>query len=202
MSFIILRRFFSISNDLAGLGGSEKYIRSNIALGYYKEPFEGWIFSATGNAGYIFGLGEEIKIFQRYQLGGSNLRGFEDFGASPRSIPLVNGEPFFGFRGRGNAVGGDWIATASFELELPLGLPEEIGITPKIFSDWGTIGPPSDISEGDQIIFQSQKIRGSAGIGIEWESPVGPITIDWARVLQKADFDITESFRVNFGQRF
>ncbi|MEE2704851.1 MAG: outer membrane protein assembly factor BamA [Pseudomonadota bacterium] len=195
--------FLSISSDLAGLGGTEKYIRANAGIGYYKEPFDGWIFSMTGNAGYIFGLGEDVKIFQRYQLGGNNLRGFEDFGASPRAVPLgTDGNPFFGFRGRGNAVGGDWIATASIELELPLGLPEEVGITPKVFSDWGTIGAPKDISEDDQIVFKSQKIRGSVGVGIEWESPVGPINIDWARVLRQADFDITESFRVNFGQRF
>ena len=174
------------------MGGTEQYIRSSVGIGYYKDFFDGWIFSITGNMGYILGLGEEIKIFQRYQLGGNNLRGFEDFGASPREKDF----------GRGGAVGGDWIAVASVELELPVGLPEEIGIKPKVFTDWGTIGSPVDIKDEEQSIFKSQKIRGSAGLGIEWESPVGPINIDWAHVLRKADFDITESFRVYFGQRF
>ncbi len=182
--------FMSISNDLAGLGGTEKYVRSSLALGYYLEPFEGWIFSATTNVGHIIGIGEDIKIFQRYQLGGNNLRGFDDFGASPRDITT------------GDALGGDWIATAKAEIKVPLGLPEEIGITPKIFTDWGSIGAPTDLKDRNADILQSQRIRGSVGVGIEWESPVGPINIDWAHVLRSADFDVTQSFRVNFGQRF
>jgi outer membrane protein insertion porin family len=182
--------FISLSNDLAGLGGTEKYIRSSFALGYYKEPFEGWIFSLAGNVGHILGIGEDIKIFQRYQLGGNNLRGFDDFGASPRDALT------------GDALGGDWIATARAEIKIPLGLPEEIGITPKLFSDWGAIGSPIALKDRIIDIFQSQRIRGSVGVGIEWESPVGPINIDWAHVLRQADFDQTQSFRVNFGQRF
>ncbi len=189
--------FISLSNDLAGLEGTEKYLRSNLAVGYYEEFFEGWIFSATASVGHILGIGEDIKIFQRYQLGGNNLRGFDDFGASPRVRPPPGGA-FFG----GDAVGGDWIATARAEMKIPIGLPEEIGITPKMFSDWGTIGPPTDLKDSSDEILQSQRIRGSVGIGIEWESPVGPINIDWAHVVRKADFDITQSFRVNFGQRF
>lgn len=182
--------FVSLSNDLAGLGGTEKYLRSNVAVGYYYEPFEGWIFSATGSVGHILGIGEDIKIFQRYQLGGNNLRGFDDFGASPRDATT------------GDALGGDWIATARAELKIPIGLPEEIGITPKAFSDWGTIGSPTDLNDRSFDILKSKRIRGSVGLGIEWESPVGPINIDWAHVIRQADFDITESFRVNFGQRF
>jgi outer membrane protein insertion porin family len=182
--------FISLSNDLSGLGGTEKYLRSNLAVGYYYEPFEGWIFSATGSAGHIIGIGESIKVFQRYQLGGNNLRGFDDFGASPRDSTT------------GDALGGDWVATFKAEMKIPLGLPEEIGITPKIFTDWGSIGSPTDLKDRSSNILQSQIIRGSVGLGIEWESPVGPINIDWAHVLRQADFDITQSFRVNFGQRF
>ncbi len=182
--------FFSFSNDLAGLGGTEKYLRSSVAVGLYEDFFDGWIFSATGNVGYIVGIGEDIKIFQRYQLGGNNLRGFDDFGASPRDSTT------------GDALGGDWIATARAEIKIPLGLPEEIGITPKVFSDWGTIGAAKDLGDRRIDIFKSQRVRGSVGVGVEWESPVGPINIDWAHVLRKANFDITESFRVNFGQRF
>jgi len=182
--------FISLSNDSAGLGGTEKSLRSKLAVGYYYEPFEGWIFSATGSAGHIIGIGESIKVFQRYQLGGTNLRGFDDFGASPRDSTT------------GDALGGDWVATFKAEMKIPLGLPEEIGITPKIFTDWGSIGSPTDLKDRSSNILQSQIIRGSVGLGIEWESPVGPINIDWAHVLRQADFDITQSFRVNFGQRF
>jgi len=183
--------FLSLSSDLAGLGGTEKFIRANFGAGYYKELWDGWVLSTTANFGYIVGLGEDIKIYQRYQLGGNNLRGFRDYGASPRDGLT------------GDALGGDWIGVGEVEIEIPIGVPDEIGIQPKLFTDFGTVGSPADIDRGRRnTILQSQKIRWSAGVGIEWESPVGPINIDWAHVISKADFDITESFRVNFGQRF
>ena len=182
--------FIGMTNELAGLGGTEHYLRTDWRFGYYYMPFEGWPISLTGRVGWIIGLNDELRIFQRYQLGGQNLRGFDDAGVSPRDAQTQD------------ALGGDWIATLRAELEIPLGLPEELGITPKLFSDWGTIGSPKDLRVSDQPILDSQKIRGSVGVGVEWESPVGPITIDWAYILSKEDFDETESFRVNFGQRF
>ena len=63
-------------------------------------------------------------------MGGDNLRGFRDFGASPRDALTFD------------ALGGDWIALASLELRVPLGLPKEAGLKPRIFNDWGIIGPP------------------------------------------------------------
>ncbi|MCB2106747.1 MAG: outer membrane protein assembly factor BamA, partial [Rhodobacteraceae bacterium] len=185
--------YISLSTDLAGLGGTEKFIRGSIGAGWYAEPFDGWVLGVTGNAGYIVGLGDDIKIYQRYQLGGVNLRGFDDFGASPRDATT------------GDALGGDWIATVTTELKIPLGLPKEIGITPKLFNDWGAVGAPKDLNKRLQpiSILQSQQFRGSAGIGVEWESPVGPIDIDWSPfVFNKQPFDDRQKFRVNFGQRF
>jgi outer membrane protein insertion porin family len=188
--------YVSLSTDLAGLAGTEKYVRGGLSGGLYYEPFEGWVFGLIGNSGYIVGIGEEIKVYQRYQLGGSNLRGFDDFGVSPRDATT------------GDAIGGDWIVTGTAELKIPLGLPKEIGITPKLFTDWGAIGSPRDLisrlSAAEQLNIQrSSRFRGAAGIGVQWESPVGPIQIDWSPfVFNQAPFDDRQKFRVNFGQRF
>ncbi|MDX2221418.1 MAG: outer membrane protein assembly factor BamA [Rhodospirillaceae bacterium] len=185
--------YVSLTTELAGLGGTEKFLRGGFGAGWYAEPLDGWILGLVGNLGYIVGLGEDVKIYQRYQLGGTNLRGFDDFGISPRDGLT------------GDALGGDWIATFTADLKIPLGLPEEIGITPKVFTDWGAIGPPKDLKKRIPTpnIIESQIFRGSAGIGIQWESPVGPINIDWAPfVFNKQPFDDRQKFRVNFGQRF
>jgi outer membrane protein insertion porin family len=188
--------YVSLSTDLAGLGGSEKFVRGGLSGGWYYEPFDGWVFGALGNSGYIVGIGEDIKVYQRYQLGGTNLRGFDDFGVSPRDATT------------GDALGGDWIITGTAELKIPLGLPKEIGITPKLFTDWGAIGSPHDLitrlSAADLANIQrSSRFRGAAGIGVQWESPVGPIQIDWSPfVFNAAPFDDRQKFRVNFGQRF
>jgi len=154
------------------------------------------VFGLLGNSGYLVGIGDDIKVYQRYQLGGTNLRGFDDFGVSPRDATT------------GDALGGDWIVTGTAELKIPLGLPKEIGITPKLFSDWGAIGSPHDLlsrlSATERLnISRSSQFRGSAGIGVQWESPVGPIQIDWSPFVFNAQpYDDRQKFRVNFGQRF
>ena len=188
--------YVSLSTDLAGLGGSEKFVRAGLSGGWYHEPFDGWILGLLANSGYIVGIGENIKVYQRYQLGGTNLRGFDDFGASPRDAST------------GDAIGGDWIITGTAELKIPLGLPKEIGITPKLFADLGAIGSPRDLisrlsaAELRNIVHSSQ-FRGAAGIGVQWESPVGPIQIDFSPFIFNATtFDRKQKFRVNFGQRF
>ncbi|MSO97816.1 MAG: outer membrane protein assembly factor BamA [Rhodospirillaceae bacterium] len=188
--------YVSLSTDLAGLGGSEKFVKGGLSVGWYAEPFEGWVFGLLGNSGYIVGIGEDIKVYQRYQLGGITLRGFDDFGVSPRDGTT------------GDALGGDWIVTGTAELKIPLGLPKEIGITPKLFTDWGAIGPPRDLLRRltpveAATILRSTKFRGAVGIGVQWESPVGPIQIDWSpKVFFAQQYDDRQKFRVNFGQRF
>lgn len=183
--------YVTLTGELAGLGGNERFVRGSAAGAFYLEPFDGWVFSSTTQGTYIVGLGEEVKIFQRSQMGGFSLRGFDDFGASPRDATT------------GNAVGGDWMVTSSFELRIPLGLSAESGIKTYLFNDWGVIGSPRDlIKRGDVAILHSQAFRGAAGIGVEWTSVV-PITVDFSPLIINAQgFDRTRKFRLNFGTRF
>lgn len=183
--------YVTLSTDLAGLGGSERYVRGGLGGAFYLQPFEGWVFSASASGTYVVGLGQAIKIYQRSQIGGVTLRGFKDFGASPRdAVGLA-------------AVGGDWMATASFQLRVP-GLPKESGLKTYLFNDWGVIGPPKDLLRQSTVpILYSTAPRGSAGAGVEWTSPVGIITVDFAPFIFGAKpFDRKSRFRINFGQRY
>ena len=182
--------YLSLTGDLAGLGGNERFVRGSAAAAVYAEPFDGWIFSATTSGTYIVGLGEEVKIYQRSQMGGFTLRGYSDFGASPRDAIT------------GDAIGGDWMVTANFELRIPLGLSPEAGIKTYLFNDWGVIGPPTDLKQRGIAILDSRAIRGAVGIGVEWTS-VLPITVDYSPlVINAQSFDRVSRFRVNFGTRF
>ena len=149
------------------------------------------IFSAAANGGYIVGLGQDIKIYQRYQLGGYNLRGFKDYGISPRDALTFD------------AYGGDWTGTGTIELRVPLGIPKEAGIKTKLFNDWGAIGAPKALLGVPTVsVLDSRAIRGSAGIGVEWTSPVGVISLDYSPFIFGAQpFDRKSRFRVNFGNR-
>ena len=119
------------------------------------------------------------------------MRGFKDFGASPRDATTFD------------AVGGDWLATASFQLRVP-GLPKESGLKTYLFNDWGVIGPPKDLlRRSDLSILYTTQFRGSAGIGVEWTSPVGVITVDYSPFIFNAQpYDQRSRFRINFGQRY
>ncbi|GAA0570184.1 outer membrane protein assembly factor BamA [Caenispirillum bisanense] len=176
----------SLANSVAGLGGSEAFIRNDLSGAYYVPLADRWTVRIGGNVGYIYNYDDDpLGIAYRYNLGGENLRGFAYGGA--------------GARDGDDALGGNWIANGSVELRLPLGLPEELGVTGKIFTDFGVIGEP-DLSGGSYEYASS--IRASVGVGLIWKSPVGPINIDLAQPVLKEDFDETELFRLNFGTRF
>jgi outer membrane protein insertion porin family len=51
-------------------------------------------------------------------------------------------------------------------------------------------------------VLDSQLMRMSGGIGIQWISPFGPIRVDYAIPIQKEYWDKTENFRFSFGTRF
>jgi outer membrane protein insertion porin family len=52
------------------------------------------------------------------------------------------------------------------------------------------------------FIADSAAVRATAGIGISWKSPVGPVRLDLAYPIKKESFDKTQLFHVSFGTRF
>ena len=48
----------------------------------------------------------------------------------------------------------------------------------------------------------SESKRYSAGAGIEWRTPVGPLQLFWVKPLNKEDYDSTNSFEFTIGARF
>jgi outer membrane protein insertion porin family len=136
---------------------------------------------------YIPGPREEVRLFDRYDLGGATLRGFKFARVGPRDTSTSD------------ALGGNLLYTGSAELRFPLGLPEELRIFGRTFIDAGTLYD-SDAS-GPQVEDSSQ-LRAAAGVGLSWLSPLGPISVDWAQPFLKNQEDETENFRINFGTRF
>jgi outer membrane protein insertion porin family len=173
--------------DLAGLGGSVKFLRNRIKATQYFPVSEQVTASLRGNAGLIFGLGQDTRIIDRFFLGGASLRGFATSGVGPRDV-VTN-----------DAVGGRWLYGGTAQVAFPLGLPSELGIRGRLFSDIGSTGN-SDTNSG--TIRDTKSLRASVGIGISWKSPFGPIAIDIAQAVKKEDFDETEFVRFDFGARF
>jgi outer membrane protein insertion porin family len=160
--------------------------------------------SLTGEAGYIFGWnGQQVLLQDRFFVGGDNLRGFQSAGIGPRDTTS------------GDALGGQKYYLGSVTLGVPLGLPKELGLSGRVFTDFGTLyhlfpttltlTPAQSAAAGGQTqltAVQSPAIRASVGFGVSWKSPVGPIRLDIAYPVRKESFDKTQFFRVSFGTRF
>jgi outer membrane protein insertion porin family len=102
----------------------------------------------------------------------------------------------------GDALGGQTYFTGGLELQFPLGLPEEMGFKGAIFTDVGTLYDTDETAAPGSAIQDSTAIRASAGVGLSWRSPLGPIRLDLAKPYIKQDFDDEELFRFSFGTRF
>ncbi len=175
-----------LSNDLAGLGGSVKYFRT-VLRGSYYHPFTDEIIGAiTGQGSFITGLNDDVSITDRFFLGGDNLRGFKDSGAGPRD------------KGTEDALGGNNLITGTAEVVFPVGLPDEFGISGAVFTDAGTLWDVDNTTGIDD----KATLRWSAGAGVAWKSPFGPVRVDLAKAILKEDFDETEVIRFRFGTRF
>ncbi len=177
-----------VAQDLAGLGGNVRFVRSIVNSAYYYPWAEGWVTRIGFEGGHIMGIGKDIRISNRFFIGGERVRGFDTGGIGPRD------------RLTDDALGGTRYYVGKLEQRFPLGLPRELGILGRVFTDLGSL---SDADVRDMTgIDDSRSIRVTAGFGLSWRSPLGPIAIDWAVPIVKQSFDKTEVFRFSFGTRF
>lgn len=182
--------YLRLVTDFAGLGGTSQYLRTRFGGGYYLPLVsDNVVLSTTGEIGYIVGLnGKDVRVSDRFFLGGDTLRGFRTAGVGPRDLRTDD------------ALGGREYARGSVELSFPLGLPEEFGLKGHAFTDAGLL-TESDITN-DPMVTDDTSIRVSVGTGVSWKSPFGPIRLDLAMPVKKESYDRREVFRFSFGTRF
>ena len=179
--------YLSFGNDVSGAGGDDKYLRFDAKSYYYHTFFDDLTFKMFLNGGYVTGYDhQDVRLGQRYFLGGSTMRGFDSSGIGARDKYTKD------------ALGGNWMVYGGTELIFPIGL-DELGIKGRTFADIGTLGKPDNVSY--EIVDYSSKARVSVGFGFSWFSPMGKIDIDFGFPVVKEDYDETEVFRLNFGAR-
>ncbi len=181
-----------INQDIAGLGGDAKFVRHEIRSAYY-EPIYGddWVLKIATMGGHIMGFGDEdVRINDRFFIGGDELRGFANQGLGPRDA--ASRDP----------LGGNIYAVGTVEVTFPLGLPEEFGLSGALFTDIGTIFENDDNETAQDQILDEFGPRASVGFGLGWVSPFGPVRVDIALPYLEEDFDEREVIRFNFGTRF
>ena len=95
-------------------------------------------------------------------------------------------------------VGGNYAAALNFEANLPNLLPEDTNTDVILFLDFGNVWGV----DYDGTIDDSNKIRSSTGLSVDWFTPIGPLSFSLSQPLTKADTDITETFRFDIGTTF
>jgi outer membrane protein insertion porin family len=176
-----------LNHDIADFGADTRFTRIEGRASYYYPFFPNWVLNLAARGGYIVGLGDDVRLFDRFFLGGSSFRGFKFAGVGPRDTST------------GDALGGNALYTATAEQRFPLGLPEELRIFGRVFVEAGSL---FDSDASGPTVFDSSSPRASAGVGVSWLSPLGPIAIDLSEAFLKESEDETEFFRISFGTRF
>ncbi|WP_082596615.1 outer membrane protein assembly factor BamA [Sphingomonas sp. Root241] len=148
----------SVGADFAGLGGEVKYARARFEGAKYWNVGSGFIFSVTGEGGYIHSLekaragSDPVRITDRFYLGEPQFRGFDIRGVGPRVQRIqLTGDPLAPggstqamVTGDDNviddALGGKAYYLTKAELEIPLGAgAAEMGLRPSIFVMAGSL---------------------------------------------------------------
>ena len=127
---------------------------------------------------------DDIKLSERLNIPSTKLRGFETDKVGPK-----DGNDY---------VGGNFIGSINVSSTVPQVLPNSQNTDFIVFLDvanvWGV--------DYDSSLGQSNDIRSSIGIGLDWFSVVGPINFTLAQPITKDSNDKTESFRFNLGTTF
>jgi outer membrane protein insertion porin family len=189
--------YAELKQDLAGVGGDEKFIRTTGDVRYYREVAPDIVAMGRVQGGYATGWdGQQVPLMNSFFGGPQLVRGFAPNGFGPRdlspgtSMDNVGGNRYF-------------VTTAEVQSPIP-NLPSDFGLKVALFADagsvWGYGGPTYFPSFGQSIqLADSTFIRSSVGAGFVWDSPLGPLRVDYAIPITKTSYDVLQPFHFGVG---
>lgn len=180
--------------DFAGLGGDNKFIKTTAkVVGERRILNEEVTLRATLEGGALAWRGGNNRVTDRFLLSPSILRGFEPGGIGPRDTGGAADD----------ALGGNFYVAARFDVEFPLGLPEEYGISGGVFYDVGNLWDLSDVNyNGGTVVGEGGSFRHVVGVSLFWDTPVGPLQFNFSKALQKEVFDKEQNFELTLRTEF
>jgi outer membrane protein insertion porin family len=203
--------FAELKQDFAGVGGDVNFIRTQVEARTYYEVINDVVSVFKLQAGNISSWGgKDLRMLDHFQMGPNLVRGFAPAGLGPRD--LTNGTT-------NDPLGGSLYWGATVEAQTPLYfLPKDIGIKVAVFADAGSLwdyqGPTSWNVTGETLqvgLNSPSMIRSSVGVGLLWDSPLGPLRFDLAYPITKycaigfagnEVCDRTQVFRFSGGTKF
>ncbi len=186
-----------LKQDLAGLGGDVKFLRTTEDVRYYQSINSDLVGMVRAQGGIITGWGgQQVPLVNSFFGGPTMVRGFAPNGFGPRD--LTPGTTM-------DNVGGSmyWATTAELQSAIP-GVPQEYGLKASAFVDAGSVfhyGGPTTFPGSAQSLqlANSNVVRSSVGAGLTWASPFGALTVNYAVPLTKAPYDVVQPLSFSAG---
>lgn len=157
-------------------GGDAAFTKySAVSSWFFPLPLDN-VFNIRGRIGYITPLEDkDVPVYDRFYLGGiSSIRGLREIGP-------VDPET-------GDVIGG--LTMLNFNVELIFPLIKAAGMKGVVFFDTGNAWE-SGYDLGD--------MRKTAGVGIRWYSPIGPLRLEWGYVLDRKDDEPASRWEFTIG---
>ncbi|MBN6710546.1 outer membrane protein assembly factor BamA [Haemophilus haemoglobinophilus] len=217
------RGYFPTSGVHANIGGKvtipgsdNKYYRLNAEVqGFYPlDRDHSWVLTGKLSGYYANGFGgKRLPFYQTYSAGGiGSVRGFEHGAIGPKAIYWNNncGQAAGYCSLSEDVVGGNAMALASIELIVPTPFvadKNQRSVRTSIFADAGSVWNTKWKSDGKDYTNlpnygDPSRVRASAGVAFQWNSPIGPLVFSYAKPLKKYQGDQIEQFQFSIGGSF
>ena len=158
-------------------------IENSFSTAAYHSVNDNLILSAKFLLKSINSLEDNVRVSKRVYIPGRLLRGFESGKIGPKE-----GSQY---------IGGNYAAALNLSSTLPNIFYENENLDFNLFLDMANVWK---VDYNDNL--DSNKIRSSTGLALNWYSPVGPMTFSYAIPISEAETDITEKFRFQIGTSF
>ncbi|NND22354.1 MAG: outer membrane protein assembly factor BamA [Silicimonas sp.] len=182
----------TFGQEYSGLGGDVDLIRTTARAVAQRDILnEEVTIRAIQEAGIISSLSGTTRVTDRIFLSSNQLRGFAGRGVGPRDTGA----------GSTDVLGGNRYASLRLEADFPLGLPEEYGISGGVFADFGSLWGLDDTA-GASVVDDGFELRSSVGVSIFWDTPIGPLRLNFAKPIEKNSLDEENSFDITISTQF
>lgn len=171
---------FSVGVDFAGLGGDSRFVKSTALLSRFWPIWLGHVLGGRLEGGYGFGWSDEpLPLFERFYLGGPNsVRSFK----ARRLSPIDDS---------GLRIGGTSYVLGNVEYIVPLPWNFRLAGFVDVGNAYG-FGTPFDLTE----------TREAVGAGLRWQSPFGPLRVDYGVNVDRRRGEDFGAFHFSVGSPF
>ena len=190
--------YISATGEFAGLGGNARYFKATGKALYYQTLNEemdlvGLVGVSGGHVQATTGTG--VRTFDLFQSNERMIRGFAYGGIGPYDVVGTTI----------THLGGTTYIAANAELEFPLpAIPESFGLRGAVFADAATLfGLPANISGASAATTgMGMAWRASVGASLIWQSPFGPLRVDYGVPVLTQPGDKIQNFNFGISGRF